>query len=462
MPEETQVEESEFTPPEWYGWDADQTYEYADDTANVWCPSCDQYRLLVYVPWGHLPLWLRERTRNDANAYSGRWCHAAWRDYGIRNLPDHLPLLRWDYLEGNGSFSIENGSPQDEEWCQGCVESWNEENDSYDSDDDESSEYVHDYSYRPTPWFFNYTPSNGLQHTRNPLLTQAGQNGALSPASHDGMLRIQQPHFGFELEMTRERANIGLDAGARLLYDSCGSFSYLKWDGSVGGGFELVTHPHTLAAYHQREVLWDALDKLRKSGWRSWNSRSSCGLHIHINTASFVSVGHAMRFLLFIYKNPTQLTAFAGRDSTYARFSYDEFVSRTYHDGWNDDGSPIYRRGSLADIVKKKSVNDNRYLAVNAQNNFTYELRFFRGNLNPSAVLACLEFTASLHEYTRELTSHDCLVNRALSWGSFLAFVRRKSADSDFVYKNLMTRLLQARRNPDHSFINTHGGESNN
>jgi hypothetical protein len=89
--------------------------------------------------------------------------------------------------------------------------------------------------------------------------------------------------------------------------------------------------------------MWSALDYLRNNGWRSWSSSSSCGLHIHINNASFVDVGHAMRFLKFIYMNKNPLIAFAGRDSSYARFNFDEFVQREVQSGWNDDGSRSLR-----------------------------------------------------------------------------------------------------------------------
>jgi len=451
-------------PPEWFSWTEDRTVEYvreelANDSSGNFrhdgvpilsCDNCDS--LLVYA--ADRPVWADIEVRDDRFWVSLRY-------------QDEI-LLRRNHLS-RGGFSFDTEHYEDQHFgdssydylCSACHESLEQEN-SYDSEYEDGSEVegVHDYGYRPAPTFFSYTENVGVTGSRRPSLSALGQTGVRSPASLYGEVFVQQPYFGFELEMTREgRSSWSLQDAANRIVESCGAFSYLKWDGSVDNGFELVTHPHTLEAHTNRTELWTVLDALRRNGWRSWNSHSSCGLHIHINNASFASYGHAMRFLLFIYKNREPLIRFAGRDSHFARFDLDQFVQREYVDGWNDDGSPIMKVGTVGDVVKKKQVNDNRYLAVNCRNTNTYELRFFRGNLNPKAVLACLEFVACLHEYTQNLTSHDCLVNRALTWRPFLAFVRRGSASAGFRYRNLYERLTMARRNGDNGFINTAGAE---
>jgi hypothetical protein len=459
MPNETQIPEA--TPiPEWVHWTRDEAWEWFDDNATR-CECCDDYRLVRYPRHSEMPDFI---TTNDE--LSGHtWVSTFIHDRHTGNPT--MPMIREDFISYNtDSFTSEwhrdvSYSAIDEYYdyiCEGCSDNRGDANYQAENESEDSSDHVHDYGYRPRTKFFTHV-GDTIVPSSYAALSAAGQAGVLSPASYDGVNRVQVPYLGFELEMTRNDSSWTVDDTAKFIDDHVNEYAYLKWDGSVDRGFELVTHPHTLEAYNARESLWFVLDKMRERGWRSWNSTSSCGLHIHINNASFSSLGHGMRFLLFIYRNREPLVRFAGRDSHYARFDYNQFVQRTVHVGWNDDGSPRYEVGTVADVVKKKQANDNRYLAVNAQNTHTYELRFFRGNMNPNAVRACLEFVYALHEYTETLTSHDCLVNRALTWRPFLAFVRRKSTEPDFRYRRLYDRLTLARRNGDNGFINTAGAE---
>lgn len=58
---------------------------------------------------------------------------------------------------------------------------------------------------------------------------------------------------------------------------------YIKSDGSIDDGFEIVSHPMTLD-YHQHDMDWEAvLHEAIKMGYRS-HQTSTCGLHIHVNS----------------------------------------------------------------------------------------------------------------------------------------------------------------------------------
>ena len=436
-------EETEIPPvprPEHLSWDTSMVEEYIGDHART-CDECNDVRLLSRVAQ---PEYANE---DERWWYSTRLYHGAGGDRDIIFPQSMLDMLDYIGFSYHRSIEFENLGSHYDYLCEGCYESLCEQD-----EEQASSPYVHSYGYRPSPMFF--VAVDGAVWERD-ILTPAGIAGKRSEASLNGRTREQFPVFGFELEMSDESGDLEYNDCASYLHNRVGHFAYLKEDGSVSNGFELVTHPHTLDAYNLRTELWSALDHIREHGWRSWKSSSSCGLHIHVNTASFHNVGHAMMFLKFIFANRDPLVRFAGRDSSYARFDYDSFVQRQVHAGWNDNGSPIYENASVADVVKRKQVNDNRYLAVNAQNSHTYELRFFRGSLNPKTVRACLEFVQSLHDYTGGLTSHDVLVNRALTWRPYLAFVRSQSKNENFKYRNLYNRLLSARRNPDTEFINS-------
>lgn len=457
MPEQVETP----TPPWWYNLTREETLSHFDEAVDngevLHCHCCDTTYLLRTA---ERPDFLVAPVSPEDRHWVRYDYNTASRSEAVLLRSEHLRYASYDWtIDWRRDMSYSAIDEYYDYVCSACHDSLSErEYEAQCEEDEDSSEYVHDYSYRPSIVFY-HAFNESVSGSRRAVLSPLGQRGVLSPASYDGVSAVQEPYFGFELEMTRNHSNMTVDDAARYMYGKTSEFAYMKWDGSVERGFELVTQPHTLEAYNNRTELWSAIEHLRQCGWRSWNSQSSCGLHIHINNASFSSVGHAMRFLMFVYKNREPLVRFAGRDSHYARFDFDQFVQREYHVGWNDDGSAKYAVGTVADVVKKKQTNDSRYLAVNCQNTHTYELRFFRGNMNTNAVRACLEFVAALHEYTENLTSHDCLVNRALTWRPFLAFVRRKSGDENFRYRRLYDRLTLARRNGDNGFINTEGAE---
>ena len=61
---------------------------------------------------------------------------------------------------------------------------------------------------------------------------------------------------------------------------------YIKTDGSLDEGLELVTHPMTLE-YHLNEMPWaEVLRKAQSMGYLS-HAAGTCGLHVHISRLAF-------------------------------------------------------------------------------------------------------------------------------------------------------------------------------
>ena len=230
--------------------------------------------------------------------------------------------------------------------------------------------------------------------------------------------------MGFELETeyTRGCGEAGLFASTAL-----DGVAYLKHDGSLSNGFEIVTHPHTHLTYRENSgMLWDTIETLRTTyGARSWDT-DSCGLHIHISRAGFSSGAHLHRFIALVYHNAPTMMKFAGRKSRFARFN-DVYTFDEYD-------RPIFS-------LKHKTGNPNRhsserYSAVNTQNEHTIELRFFRGTMNKSGVLGALDLAQAMVEYTRELRLDDVKLG-ALSWEWFADYV----ASNNGLYPDLYSRL---------------------
>lgn len=264
--------------------------------------------------------------------------------------------------------------------CDDCgAEYW--DGDGHECEDEEdSSNAIHSYSYRPSPYFF-------------------GKG---------------QYYLGFELEV--EARNESRYTGAEIAQDLLGSHAYMKDDGSLNDGFEIVTHPHTLEAY-KTDFNWDFIPRLKGNGFRSWNTET-CGLHVHVSRTAFgegVSPwgrhdrdqlilrkqAHELRFMKLIYDNQRQVERIAGRAGNhYATFG---------------------DKGKLVEKVKFGSQSNGRYSAINTENDATLEVRVFKGSLRKERVLSALEFVAASVEYTRDLKVTS--KNQALSWLCFTAYV---------------------------------------
>ena len=207
-------------------------------------------------------------------------------------------------------------------------------------------------------------------------------------------------YFGFELEV-EDNNEWGCEDGAQIVVDELGERVYIKRDGSLNDGFEIVSHPHTFEQI--KSLNWDFMKRLRAKGFRSWDT-TTCGLHVHISRTAFRKNGkrdeaHELRFQKLIYDNGIHVRSIAGRSSSYARF--------------ND-------KGALVPKVKFGHTAD-RYEAVNSQNDHTLEVRVFRGSLNPNRVLSAIEFLHAGVEYTRNMKINP--KDKQLSWIRFMAYV---------------------------------------
>ena len=202
----------------------------------------------------------------------------------------------------------------------------------------------------------------------------------------------------------------------------------LKDDSSIGGGFEIVTQPHTYEKYRDDSaVLWETIDTLRTQyKARSWDA-GTCGLHIHISRNAFRDGLHTHRFIEFIYRNPEMLKKFAGRGSSkYASFS----------DCWKTDEyeQPAF---NIDDKIKK-GKSTLRGSAVNTNNEHTLELRFFRGTMRPAGVLSALGLAHSMVRYTRTMIPDvDSPRNLVFAWDTFKEWVEEHADE----YPDLMERM---------------------
>ena len=226
-------------------------------------------------------------------------------------------------------------------YCSECIG-----DEEYDDSDDEDGESIHGYLYKPEPIF------------------------------HGSGNRF----FGVELEIDKggtsaDKAESLLDLG-----NQCANNIYIKTDGSLNHGLEIVTHPMSLD-YHQHDMPWGLLtDKALQLGYYS-HQTGTCGLHVHVSRSSFSTQYQQQeacisRVLYIVERFWEELLRFSRRT--------EEQLKK-----WAGRYGYKHRPADILDSAKQGT--GSRYTCVNLQNSDTIEFRIFRGTLNANTLIATLQ-----------------------------------------------------------------------
>ncbi|MBQ3256642.1 MAG: amidoligase family protein [Oscillospiraceae bacterium] len=237
----------------------------------------------------------------------------------------------------------------------------------------EKSSTIHDYSFKPEPIFYG-----------------KGER-----------------YFGVELEIDigghdDDNAQSILEVGN--VSDDC---IYIKSDGSLNEGMEIVTHPMSLE-YHMGYYWEDVLNECIHLGYRS-HQTSTCGLHIHVNRSSlgdFTEHQEATisRILYFVEQHWNELLKFSRRSES----AMNRWAAR-----YGYESSPK----KLLDKAKERY---GRYSAVNLCNKHTIEFRMFRGTLKLNTLLATLQLVNRICDVAFTFSDKEV---QELSWSDFVATI---------------------------------------
>lgn len=189
---------------------------------------------------------------------------------------------------------------------------------------------------------------------------------------------------------------------------------YIKLDGSVRDGIEVVSHPGTVRFWMKHELPW--CPKMVSMGYRSYDT-DSCGMHVHVGRSA-LSRAIIARLLLFMSANK--------------QFIY--YISRRKSQPLNNYAKLSNKIGVSKAIRDASGRNEDRYMALNLQNGSTIEFRFFRGTLRPIAIKRNLAFIWGLIEFCRSAPTKD-----VTSLAAFQAFVK-----SDLVGKEIGSKRVAA------------------
>ena len=240
---------------------------------------------------------------------------------------------------------------------------------------------IRDYMYKPDPHFY-------------------GDNSRL------------RPYMGIELEI--DKGDDVADCAREL--DGYTDAIYLKHDGSLDCGIEIVSHPCTLQ-YHADCMPWaDMMDTAREYGFLSHTAKT-CGLHVHVNKDYFGASRSALQELgiaktvLIVSKFWPELIKFSRRSESQLR----QWADKPHADFCADDDSTSI-------IHKCRDARDEgRYQAVNLTNRATIEFRFFRGTLKIDTFMASLQLVETICDFAKSLTVEEI---QTLSWSDMVRNTR--------------------------------------
>lgn len=225
-------------------------------------------------------------------------------------------------------------------------------------------------------------------------------------------------YYGVELEVEHnpnKENKVTLYDAVLQSSEAIGKFGFIKRDGSLNCGIEIVSAPATFEAQH---VIWDKFfDKFKKGD--IFSSEKTCGMHIHVSKNSLTKL-QISKMIVFIYskENNEFIKAVAQRDSNrYSSFA----VEKTFGDSIG--GSWIESEG--------------KYTALNIINRHTVELRIFKGTLDRHIFLKNLEFTKALIDYC---DTGVCSLKDLKSHLGFCAFVQNYSSCYPNLYKFLLKK----------------------
>lgn len=286
-------------------------------------------------------------------------------------------------------------------FCESCYTSW--------------IPRVESYNYKPTPRFH----------------TMRGQSYVLSELGPKPEL-----YMGVELEIDDGKRG-------RKLTDALRTYPhlYVKHDGSLSElGIEIVSHPATLEA-HRGMYQWGRILRMCKSfGYKSFDARKSCGLHVHINR-SFLDPRYEpgvvvpdgvmstilLKMVTFLYGHMELFSLLAQRESN-------QYASMFSVTGLKD---VMTLKSSF--LLKPPPTELNRYQALNFKNANTVEWRIFKGTLNHDSFMAILELVDAATRFILQASVPNLLQQRQ-SWLDFQTYIMQERKNYRYLIEYMRER----------------------
>ena len=177
---------------------------------------------------------------------------------------------------------------------------------------------------------------------------------------------------------------------------------YMKHDGSLNTGFEIVSHPGTLA-HHLYEMPGKGIcSKALKAGFRSHDA-GTCGLHIHVGRAGLGNSAEERditirKVIVIVNRYWDELARFTRRTTS----QLNQWAACNSIAGYRLDA--VINDDWAADRIRTHNSHSARYVAINCENEATIEFRIFRGTLKRDTIIASLQLCWNICKYAM---THD-------------------------------------------------------
>lgn len=353
--------------------------EYFEFDGKTLCHDCKDEKVAYCEDCGE-PMWVEDSVEFDGNVWC-EWCYDT--NTAICECCDER-FLREDMTRtGNGDLVCEDCLGDNYTLCEHCGEYYPDGDMCYDRWDnaycescyeDRNSGVIENYYYKPTPIFYGDAPDN--------------------------------MYMGVEVEMDGGGED-GDNAEALMdIANDTAEHIYIKHDGSLDEGFEIVSHPATLE-YHTKNIQWQRLmTKALSMEYRSHDT-STCGLHCHISRKALGDTyaeqeDTISKIIYFIELHWAEILKFSRR----SEYAMSRWAARY---GIESDCRKTY---------EKAKGNGNRYHCINLENEHTVEFRMFRGTLRYNTFIATLQFVDEICRTCIELLDTDI---ESQAWSDFVA-----------------------------------------
>ena len=256
------------------------------------------------------------------------------------------------------------------------------------------------------------------------------------PNFHSLPKELCQPYYGWELEIDRKEkiSDSEIEKHAEYIHDTANGtelsdfekYCYLKFDGSIKNGMEIISHPCTYNFHIQEMKLSEILYEAEQLGYSS-HDVGTCGLHIHISRTAFGSTLEKQelniaKLLLFFETNWQNIVKFSRRSRT----SITEYCDRYG-----------LKEGEKPQQLLEKAKQSGRFFAINLKNEKTIEIRIFRGTLKLETFVSSLQFTHLITNLVSNMKVQQVL---DLTWADLIQVAAEKGYNEFVTYsqaKNL-------------------------
>jgi len=199
-------------------------------------------------------------------------------------------------------------------------------------------------------------------------------------------------------------------------------------DGSLSNkGFEMISQPKTLTAWHESRDRWEKTFKaLVKCNIRGHDAVGA-GFHVHVSKEAFADDAKAfVRMQVILHRHFSKVLKISRR----VRERLDGYAKPIQE--WIDVDKILPKQLEMLRKLESFNMNSHSMLANDGALP-TFEFRLFRSTLNIESFMATLDFVEGICRYANTHSFNEC---NAITWDELKAFIN--SAD----FNNYENRIM--------------------